>query len=95
MVKPVQYGRVERISYSKINEVLDIPDLVEIQKSSYQWFLNEGIREVLDGISPIRDFSGDIELTFLKLSLIQLIPVIRWKSVKSVMQIMLLQCELW
>ncbi|NLM18952.1 MAG: DNA-directed RNA polymerase subunit beta, partial [Clostridiaceae bacterium] len=66
MVKPVQYGRVERISYSKINEVLDIPDLVEIQKSSYQWFLNEGIREVLDGISPIRDFSGDIELTFLE-----------------------------
>mgnify|MGYP000964204136 FL=1 len=66
MVKPVQYGRVERISYSKINEVLDIPDLVEIQKSSYRWFLNEGIREVLDGISPIRDFSGDIELTFLE-----------------------------
>ncbi|HHT24568.1 MAG TPA: DNA-directed RNA polymerase subunit beta [Clostridiaceae bacterium] len=66
MVKPVQCGRVERMSYSKINEVLDIPDLVEIQKSSYQWFLNEGIREVLDGISPIRDFSGDIELTFLE-----------------------------
>ena len=66
MVKPVQYGRVERMSYSKINEVLDIPDLVEIQKSSYQWFLNEGIREVLDGISPIRDFSGNIELTFLE-----------------------------
>ncbi|MGB4610602.1 MAG: DNA-directed RNA polymerase subunit beta [Saccharofermentanales bacterium] len=66
MVKPVQCGRVERISYSKINEVLDIPDLVEIQKSSYQWFLNEGIREVLDGISPIRDFSGDIELSFLE-----------------------------
>ena len=66
MVKPVQCGRVERISYSKINEVLDIPDLVEIQKSSYQWFLNEGIREVLDSISPIRDFSGDIELTFLE-----------------------------
>jgi len=39
MVKPVQCGRVERMSYSKINEVLDIPDLVEIQKSSYQWFL--------------------------------------------------------
>ncbi len=66
MVKPVQYGRVERMSYSKINEVLDIPDLVSIQKNSYKWFLNEGIQEVLDDISPIRDFSGDIELSFLE-----------------------------
>ena len=66
MVKPVQYGRVERMSYSKINEVLDIPDLVAIQKNSYKWFLNEGMQEVLDDVSPIRDFSGDIELTFLE-----------------------------
>ncbi|HHW93731.1 MAG TPA: DNA-directed RNA polymerase subunit beta [Clostridiaceae bacterium] len=65
MVKPVQYGRVQRMSYSKIDEILDIPDLLEIQKSSYQWFLNEGLMEVLTEASPITDFSGDIELNFV------------------------------
>jgi len=54
------------MSYSKIDEVLEIPDLVAIQKDSYRWFLEEGIQEVLDDISPITDFSGDIELTFLE-----------------------------
>lgn len=65
MVKPVQYGRSTRMSYSKIDEVIDIPDLVEIQKDSYRWFLEKGILEVLDEVSPIVDFSGNIELTFL------------------------------
>ncbi len=65
MVKPVQYGRVQRMSYSKIDEILDIPDLLEIQKSSYQWFLEEGLMEVLEESSPISDFSGDIELSFI------------------------------
>ncbi len=65
MVKPVQYGRVQRMSYSKIDEILDIPDLLEIQKSSYQWFLDEGLMEVLEEASPISDFSGDIELSFV------------------------------
>lgn len=65
MVKPVQYGRVQRMSYSKIDEILDIPDLLEIQKSSYQWFLDEGLMEVLEEASPITDFSGDIELSFI------------------------------
>jgi DNA-directed RNA polymerase beta subunit len=65
MVKPVQYGRVQRMSYSKIDEILDIPDLLEIQKSSYQWFLDEGLMEVLNEVSPISDFSGDIELSFI------------------------------
>ncbi|MDO5732438.1 MAG: DNA-directed RNA polymerase subunit beta [Eubacteriales bacterium] len=64
MVHPVKYGRSERMSYSKLREVIDTPDLLEIQKNSYQWFLNEGLREVLDDVSPITDFSGDIELTF-------------------------------
>ncbi len=66
MVKPVRFGRVDRMSYSKIDEVLEMPDLVAIQKNSYKWFLDKGIKEVLDDISPIRDFSGDIELTFLE-----------------------------
>ncbi len=65
MVKPVQYGRVQRMSYSKIDEILDIPDLLEIQKSSYRWFLEEGLMEVLEEVSPISDFSGDIELSFI------------------------------
>ncbi|HHT44050.1 MAG TPA: DNA-directed RNA polymerase subunit beta [Fastidiosipila sp.] len=65
MVKPVRYGRAERMSYSKIEEILDIPDLIEIQKSSYDWFLNEGLMEVLEEVSPIIDPSGNIELSFL------------------------------
>ncbi|NLA71046.1 MAG: DNA-directed RNA polymerase subunit beta [Clostridiaceae bacterium] len=65
MVKPVQYGPVQRMSYSKIDEILDIPDLLEIQKSSYRWFLEEGLMEVLRESSPITDFSGDIELSFI------------------------------
>ena len=65
MMKPVQYGRVQRMSYSKIDEILDIPDLLEIQKSSYRWFVEEGLMEVLRESSPITDFSGDIELSFV------------------------------
>ncbi len=65
MIKPVQYGRVQRMSYSKIDEILDIPDLLEIQKSSYRWFIDEGLMEVLRESSPITDFSGDIELSFV------------------------------
>jgi DNA-directed RNA polymerase subunit beta len=53
------------MSYSRIDEVVDIPDLIEIQKRSYQWFLDEGLMEVLRDVSPIRDFSGEIELSFI------------------------------
>jgi DNA-directed RNA polymerase subunit beta len=53
------------MSYSKINEVIDIPNLIEIQKNSYQWFLDEGLMEVLRDVSPITDYSGDIELSFI------------------------------
>lgn len=65
MVRPVQLGRTERMSYSKINEVIDIPNLIEIQKKSYQWFLDEGLMEVLRDVSPITDYSGEIELSFI------------------------------
>lgn len=65
MVKPVRFGRTERMSYSKIEEILDIPDLIEIQKRSYDWFLNEGLMEVLEEVSPITDPSGNIELSFI------------------------------
>jgi DNA-directed RNA polymerase subunit beta len=53
------------MSYSKIDEVIDIPNLIEVQKNSYQWFLDEGLMEVLRDVSPIRDYSGDIELSFI------------------------------
>ena len=65
MVQPVQLGRTERMSYSRIDEVIDIPNLIEIQKNSYQWFLDEGLMEVLRDVSPITDYSGDIELSFI------------------------------
>ena len=66
MVRPVKLGRAERMSYSHIDEVIEMPDLIEIQKNSYQWFLNEGLMEVLREVSPITDFSGDIELSFIE-----------------------------
>ncbi len=65
MVRPVKLGRAERMTYSKIDEVIEMPDLIEIQKNSYQWFLNEGLMEVLRDVSPITDFSGEIELSFI------------------------------
>jgi DNA-directed RNA polymerase subunit beta len=65
MVHPVKLGRTERMSYSRIDEVIDIPNLIEIQKNSYQWFLDEGLMEVLRDVSPIMDYSGDIELSFI------------------------------
>lgn len=64
--KEVKYGkhRVRR-SFSRINEVLELPNLVEIQLDSYQWFLDDGLQELLDDISPIDDFSGNLSLEFL------------------------------
>ena len=60
-----KYGKTERRKFGKINEVIDIPDLVEIQKSSYNTFINEGIAEVFEDFSPICDFSDHYELYFL------------------------------
>ena len=58
-----------RISYSKINEVLEMPNLIEVQKNSYQWFLDEGLKEVFDDISPISDFSDRLSLEFVDFEL--------------------------
>ncbi|WP_280772117.1 DNA-directed RNA polymerase subunit beta [Salipaludibacillus daqingensis] len=66
----VQYGRHrQRRSYARINEVLDLPNLIEIQTASYQWFLDEGIREMFHDISPIEDFTGNLVLEFIDYSL--------------------------
>jgi len=65
----VQYGRRKRRTYARINEVLDIPNLIEIQQKSYQWFLDEGLREMFQDISPIQDFTGNLVLEFIDYSL--------------------------
>lgn len=65
MVQPIAIGDRTRWNYSKIDEVMGMPDLIEIQKDSYHWFLSEGIREVFDDISPIEDFTGNLVLEFI------------------------------
>jgi DNA-directed RNA polymerase subunit beta len=66
----VQYGRHrQRRSYARISEVLELPNLIEIQTSSYQWFLDEGLREMFTDISPIEDFTGNLSLEFIDYSL--------------------------
>ncbi|HZJ78203.1 MAG TPA: DNA-directed RNA polymerase subunit beta [Clostridia bacterium] len=64
-VVPVERGKVTRMSFGKINEVMDMPNLIEVQKSSYRWFLKMGLREVLRDIGEIRDYSGSLVLTFI------------------------------
>jgi DNA-directed RNA polymerase subunit beta len=65
MVQPITIGDRTRWSYSKIDEVMGMPDLIEIQKDSYHWFLKEGLKEVFDDISPIEDFTGNLVLEFI------------------------------
>ncbi len=69
MPHPVKIGNRVRMTYSKINEVLDLPDLIEVQKRSYDWFLNEGLKEVFEDISPIEDYTGNLILEFVDHSL--------------------------
>jgi len=64
MVHPVQLGRNTRMSYSRIDEVLEMPNLIEVQKNSYKWFLEEGLREVFRDVSPIQDYTGNLILEF-------------------------------
>jgi len=64
MFNPVPVGKRVRYSYAKINEVLDMPNLIEIQKNSYNWFLKEGLQEIFHDISPIQDFTGNLVLSF-------------------------------
>ncbi len=64
-VKPVKFGNNVRMSFSKINEILDMPNLIEIQKDSYEWFLKEGLREVFADFSSVSDFSHNLVLSFI------------------------------
>ncbi|NLM87324.1 MAG: DNA-directed RNA polymerase subunit beta, partial [Syntrophomonadaceae bacterium] len=63
-----RYGRVERLSYSRIKEPIELPNLIQVQKSSYEWFLEHGLREALNEVFPIQDFTGNLELSFIDYS---------------------------
>ncbi|MCM0646792.1 DNA-directed RNA polymerase subunit beta [Clostridium swellfunianum] len=65
MVHPVQVGKRTRMSFSKLKEVADMPNLIEVQLDSYQWFLDEGLQEVFDDINPITDYTGNLVLEFV------------------------------
>ena len=69
MPKPIKVGRKKRMTFSKINEVGVMPNLIEIQTSSYDWFIKEGLREVFEDISPIRDYADNLILEFIDYSL--------------------------
>ncbi len=68
-IRPVNTGRGIRMSYSRQKEVLEMPNLIEVQKDSYQWFLKEGLKEVFADISPISDYSGHLSLDFIDFTL--------------------------
>ncbi len=68
-MRPVPAGKSLRMSFSRQKEVLEMPNLIEIQKNSYQWFLKEGLKEVFDDISPIADFAGHLSLEFVDFTL--------------------------
>ncbi len=69
MVKELSFGKTTRKSYAKHEEILEIPNLLKIQKDSYQWFLDEGLREVFKDVDTITDYSGNLELSFLDYSM--------------------------
>ena len=68
-MRPIKSGKGMRMSYSSSKEVLDMPNLIEVQVSSYQWFLNEGLKEVFRDISPITDYTGQLSLEFVDFQL--------------------------
>ncbi len=68
-MRPVTTGKGVRMSFSRQKEVLEMPNLIEIQKVSYQWFLDEGLKEVFEDISPISDFAGHLSLEFVDFAL--------------------------
>ena len=68
-IRPITNGKGFRMSYSRRKEVLEMPNLIEVQKDSYQWFLDEGLKEVFDDISPIEDYAGKLSLEFVDFKL--------------------------
>ena len=68
-VKDVQHGKTTRKSFARIEEILEMPNLIEVQKKSYEWFLDQGLREVFDDTASITDYTGNLELSFLDFSM--------------------------
>ena len=68
-VKDVKLGRAERKSFGKIEDVIGMPNLIEIQKKSYQWFLDEGLKEVFKDVSGINDYQNNLVLDFIDYTL--------------------------
>ena len=68
-IRPIKTGKSFRMSYSRQKEVLEMPNLIEVQKDSYQWFLDKGLKEVFDDISPIADYNGHLSLEFVDFTL--------------------------
>ncbi|NLB16254.1 MAG: DNA-directed RNA polymerase subunit beta [Clostridiales bacterium] len=65
MIKPCMFGKTVRMNFARYDEIFEMPDLVEIQKGSYQWFLDKGLKEVLHDVSPITDYSGNYSIEFV------------------------------
>ena len=69
MPKPIKLGRKDRMTFSKINEVAEMPNLIQIQTDSYDWIIKEGLQEVFEDISPIKHYAGNLVLEFIDYSL--------------------------
>ena len=65
LTKEVKFGKTLRRSYAKYEEIIDMPNLLEIQRNSYNWFLEEGLQEVFQDVAAITDYTGNLELSFL------------------------------
>ena len=68
-IRPSANSKKMRMSYSRQKEVFEMPNLIEVQKNSYEWFLKDGLKEVFDDISPIADYSGHLSLEFVDFEL--------------------------
>ena len=68
-IKPQQLGKNVRMSFAKVDEILQMPDLLEVQKKSYEWLLEKGITEVLQDVSPIVNYSGNLAIEFTGFSI--------------------------
>ena len=68
-IRPIPTGKSMRMSYQRQKEVLEMPNLIEVQKDSYDWFLRSGLKEVFDDISPISDYGGRLSLEFVDFTL--------------------------
>ena len=66
-LKEIKYGKVTRKDFSKVGDNIEVPNLIKVQKDSYNWFVEEGLGEVLRDISPIEDYSGNLVLEFFRL----------------------------